>query len=41
MTNRLINSTIDKDNNIIVIIRKYGWLTCLFHLDSCPGSLGV
>lgn len=31
MTNRLINSTIDKDNNIIVTIRKYGWLTCLFH----------
>ena len=31
MTNRLINSTIDKDNNIIVTIRKYGWVTCLFH----------
>jgi len=31
MTNRLINTTIDKENNIIITIRKYGWYTCLFH----------
>lgn len=31
MTNRLIKNTIDKDNNIVVTIRKYGWLTCLYH----------
>lgn len=29
--NKLIHSTIDKENNIIVTIRKYGWFTCLLH----------
>lgn len=31
MMNRLINVTIDKDNNLVVTIRKYGWLTCMIH----------
>lgn len=31
MTNRLINSSIDKDNNLVVTIRKYGWFTCMIH----------
>ena len=31
MKNRIVNTTIDRDNNIVVTIRKYGWLTCMFH----------
>ena len=31
MKDRIVNTTIDRDNNIVVTIRKYGWLLCLFH----------
>lgn len=31
MKDRIVNNTIDRDNNIVVTIRKYGWLTCVFH----------
>ena len=31
MKDRVVNTTIDRDNNIVVTIRKYGWLTCIFH----------
>lgn len=31
MKDRIVNKTIDRDNNIVVTIRKYGWLKCLFH----------
>ena len=31
MKDRIIYTTIDRDNNIVVTIRKYGWFTCLLH----------
>lgn len=31
MKDRIVNTTIDGDNNIVVTIQKYGWLTCMFH----------
>ena len=31
MKDRILNTTIDGDNNIVVTIRKYGWLICMFH----------
>lgn len=31
MKDRIVNTVIDRDNNIVVTIRKYGWLTCMFH----------
>lgn len=31
MKDRIVNTTIDGDKNIVVSIRKYGWLTCVFH----------
>lgn len=31
MKDRIVNTTIDRDNNIVVTIRKYGWSTCVFH----------
>lgn len=31
MKDRIVNTTIDRDNNIVVTIRKYGWFTCMFH----------
>lgn len=31
MKDRIVYTTIDRDNNIVVTIRKYGWFTCMFH----------
>lgn len=31
MKDRIVNTTIDGDNNIVVTIRKSGWFTCVFH----------
>lgn len=31
MKDRIVNTTIDRDNNIVVTIRKYGCFACMFH----------